>query len=105
LSFWIASFERLNHDDHSHALGLLCLCRQRPYGCRATEKRDELAPFHGHPLQQATTPYHVAELSAVFCITAKLAADVREGRPGRASSKSGHVRYAPVATKFRTAAK
>jgi hypothetical protein len=31
------------------------------------------------PFKQATTPYHVSELSDVFCITAKLAADVRVG--------------------------
>jgi hypothetical protein len=35
--------------------------------------------FKGAPLQPTITPYRVAELGAVFCITARLAAAVRPG--------------------------
>ena len=42
------------------AARLLAARRKRPGNRRAPEKRDELAPFHGRPLQQATLPYHVA---------------------------------------------
>ena len=62
----------------------------------AAEKRDELAAFHGCPLQQATTPYHVAELSAVFCITAKLAADVREGSKAVLPALKCDFRFTPA---------
>jgi hypothetical protein len=34
-----------------------------------------------------------------------LTSDLGHSRPGRASSKSGHVRYALAAIKFRNAAK
>src|SRR5882762_6798839 len=64
--------------DHRHS-ALLRTRGEWPRHRRATEKRDELASLHGRRPKQATTPYHVSELSDVFCITAKLAADVREG--------------------------
>ena len=64
--------------DYGHS-ALLCARDEWPRRRRATEKRDELASLHGRPLKQATTPYHASEFSDVFCITAKLAADVREG--------------------------
>jgi hypothetical protein len=74
---------------------LLRACRERPRNDSTAEKRDELAAFHGRPLQQATTPYHVAELSAVFCITAKLAADVREGSDSDIATWLPDVRFTP----------
>src|SRR6267378_1258604 len=64
--------------DHRHS-ALLSTRGEWPRHRRATEKRDELASLHGRRPKQATTPYHVSELSDVFCITAKLAADVRDG--------------------------
>src|SRR3984893_1598932 len=74
-------------DDHRHS----ALLRARgawPPRRRATEKRDELASLHGRPLKRATTPYHVSELSDVFCITAKLAAHVRDGSDSESVVKS-----------------
>jgi hypothetical protein len=39
--------------DTPHPLGLLRTCRERPRGCRAAEKRDELAPLHARPSEHA----------------------------------------------------
>jgi hypothetical protein len=38
--------ERHQYTDAPNAFALLRARRERPRGCRATEQRDELAPFH-----------------------------------------------------------
>src|SRR5437868_9696367 len=59
--------------DHRH--GGLLRARAKWPRCRpATDNRNKLASLHGRLVQQATTAYHVAEVSVCFCITAKSAA-------------------------------
>src|SRR6516225_2157917 len=41
----LARRSRAEPSDHRHRR-LLCACRERPRGCCAAEKRDELAPVH-----------------------------------------------------------
>jgi hypothetical protein len=48
---------RHQHADAAQALGLLLRTRrERPYDCRAAEKRDELASPHGLPSCGPGTP-------------------------------------------------
>src|SRR5258708_245836 len=60
--------------DHRYT-ALLRARRQRPCH-RAPKNPDELASFHGRPLKAG---YYTLPLSNVSCITAKLAADFRDG--------------------------
>src|SRR4029077_8617955 len=49
LAFGIFCVERQKGSDTPHPLALLPTCGERPRGCRAAEKRDELAPPHAPP--------------------------------------------------------
>jgi hypothetical protein len=49
VSFWVAGVEWREHANAPHPLALLRPRPERPRGCRAAEKRDELPPPHvGH---------------------------------------------------------
>jgi hypothetical protein len=56
---------------------LLCQRRERPCGC-AAEKSDKFASPHGSPQAEDRTLPH-RRMRAVWCITANLAADDRDG--------------------------
>jgi hypothetical protein len=44
--FWVGSFNRHEHTNPPHALGLVCAHRERPRCRRSAEKRDEFSAFH-----------------------------------------------------------
>jgi hypothetical protein len=56
--FWfgIVFVERHQHADPAHLIGQLRTRDKRPTGRSTADKRDELAPPHGHPLALATGP-------------------------------------------------
>ena len=74
--------------DHRHRR-LLCARRERPRGCCAPEKRDELAPPHGLPSSEGRIlPHRYAK--TLLCITAKLIGEwQRMGWTGRAPAPNG----------------
>src|SRR5262249_1477470 len=77
---WIVRRKGREHADAPHPIRLLCSCRQRPCGCRATEKRDEFPPPHGFPQGQGSgTNYSRSWSGFRPCIAAKAATHVRFG--------------------------
>src|SRR5262245_46373353 len=59
LRFPIILGEIYKRADAPHPLRLLCARRKRPSNCRATEKRDELAPSHASPEARDIASYRL----------------------------------------------
>src|SRR5260370_37284901 len=68
---------------------------ERPGDGRAADKPDELAPPHGSPFGRQLHPTTSFNATRVFCITAKLTADVAVGSLADLTDPNSNFRFTP----------